>query len=112
MFKDFNTIGDKKAGYQSNVPILMIFDNTDILEKEFSQMFETRLIDCIRKNSGVRFMTSSSKNWIFWKFQNEYTYKNFNCEIKLKMATQIISALNSKQAVDLLLSTCTRSITK
>lgn len=70
------------------------------------------MIDLIRKNSGVRFLTSSTKKWTFEKFNNEINLYETKTEFKLKMAMKTISTLNDIQAVDLLLSACTREITR
>ena len=94
------------------MPILLIFDNIDLLNKEFSQRFEARLIDLIRKNSGVRFLTSSTKKWTFEKFNSDFQSSESKSDVKLKMAMKTIYTLNDIQAVDLLLSACIREITR
>ena len=48
-----------------SVPILIIFDNIDMLPLEVVNNFEIRLIDLVDRNPGIRFLTSSKRTFAF-----------------------------------------------
>lgn len=47
------------------VQTLLVFDNIESLPPEIAKRFEARLIDLIKGNSGLRFLTSSTKKFSF-----------------------------------------------
>jgi hypothetical protein len=51
--------------------VLIIFDNIDRLPKEIKRIFEKRLIDVIRHNPKIRFLTSSTEKFRFEHFTKE-----------------------------------------
>jgi len=56
---------DTSRSEVNSVPILIIFDNIDMLPLEVVNNFEIRLIDLIDRNPGIRFLTSSKRTFAF-----------------------------------------------
>lgn len=120
--------------------ILLIFDNVDRLVKEVFNIFERRLEDLISKNPALRVLISSRKNLKFQNFrrpdlsfrpndanisQNLQNHSLDTSQINVsskrgRRRTEVfhrlqeiqLGPLTDAQAVDLLLVTCNREITK
>lgn len=56
---------DTSRSEVNSVPILIIFDNIDMLPLEVVNNFEIRLIDLVDRNPGIRFLTSSKRTFAF-----------------------------------------------
>ena len=94
--------------------VLIVFDNVDRLPKDILRMFERRLIDLIRHNPKLRFLTSSTKKFNFEHFSilksctNEDKLKD-EAFLKYKMTVLQIKPFTEMETVHLLLSSTQRS---
>lgn len=69
MLERKNLYNNQKENQMQDV--LILFDNIDRLPKEIKRVFEKRLLDVIRHNPKIRFLTTSTEKFRFEHFVKE-----------------------------------------